>query len=80
MCSQVCVQRPERSVGFQGGRVAGGCESPNVDWEPNLESLQKQYAVLKAEPSLQRPQLYFLNVSMLELGSSLVNVCGMTNH
>lgn len=51
-----------------------------MDWEPNLESLQKQYAVLKAEPSLQRPQLYFLNVSMLELGSSLVNVCGMTNY
>ena len=48
-----------------------------MDWEPNLESLQKQYAVLKAEPSLQRPQL---NVSMLELGSSLVNVCGMTNY
>lgn len=67
-------------MGFQEGRVAGGCESPDVDWEPNLESLQKQYEVLRAEPSLQRPQLCFLNVSMLELGSSLVNVCGLTNY
>lgn len=44
-------------VRIPGDRVTGRCERPEVVWELSSGLLQKQEALLPAEPSLQFPSI-----------------------
>jgi hypothetical protein len=57
-----CLQQPEENASFPGIRVTDGCEPPCGCGKPNLDTLQEQRVLLNAEPSVQLPVNYSLNM------------------